>query len=66
MSNGTYQTTLRKISAPQIFFCGSKVIVYNDKFYLHRIIEVGLIVQNFELTVWLINLIYEIHLDNKM
>jgi hypothetical protein len=66
LSNGGSQTTLRKPSAPRIFFCGSKDMFYNDKFYLHRVLEVGLIVQHFGLTVQLINHIYEIRVDYKL
>ena len=60
------QTTLRKPSASPLFFCGSTDIFYNDIFYLHRILEGGLIVQQFGLTVRLIYHIYENYVDYKM
>jgi len=66
MSNGVSETNLRKPSAPRIFFCGSTDFFYNDKLYLHAILEVGLIVQHFGLAERLINHIWEILVDYKM
>jgi hypothetical protein len=63
VSNGGSQTTLRKPSSPRIFFCGSTDIFYNGKFYIHSILEVGLVVQHLGLTGRLINHIYEINVD---